>query len=649
MSEYDKKYDPFKIFEDIVSEEEVKAAQKYAERVAREASEIAEKQAKAVREYAERAAKKASEIAEKQVKAAQEYAERVTKRRQADIPHSTDMYYEIEYDSCPMPGVGKFVLKPQKIQEAEIDEVRELFNRMRDIARENRSLLHNSSHFYNSRIQQEKANIFYKQAVFMKDFEDDYENPVPYASYFPYYQMMGYEQLRTYFTWRTKVRKGIVTETSLSYVYLYLYELLSNIGVDSPQEGLEKLIFIWREFRTFNSSIDKYVLKWLKDYHIYYELPESFKEFVERQNLAEYYPNLFGREEDFDLYCAISKYDIRKSVFYTEDHQKLIKDCFLFVVDKLKSILEEAGVDFEEAIFQPTKNRVIWMPFKDALFHPWLRQRDRRVVLSEKEIYECRQNKWSFNTTLTTESGKQLVGYIMKQTEVALRQALHFKYKLSANLQGVDGVLIARLTNIGTSLEAVINQAVAEFYREATKTVVKVDKEALAKIRREALETQEKLIVEDENELTQMPKRQQEAAVFLPESMGNCDEKSFTANSAAIIEESLEKPLSATTEESLAKSMSDTTGESLAKPLPDTPWAALKDALNTVEMEALRLIIEGNANIKQFADAQGVMLEVLMDGINEKAMDFVGDSLLDDEFVLYEDYIEEVRSMLEGI
>ena len=40
------------------------------------------------------------------------------------------------------------------------------------------------------------------------------------------------------------------------------------------------------------------------------------------------------------------------------------------------------------------------------------------------------------------------------------------------------------------------------------------------------------------------------------------------------------------------------------------------------------------------------MLEVLVDGINEKAMDFIGDNLLDEEFVLYDDYKEQVKELI---
>ena len=140
------------------------------------------------------------------------------------------MYYEIDYDSSPFPGVGKFVQKPEKIAAPKKDEIRERFTEMRDIARAQRGV-YDISRFFDRRAQNVDASIFYKQGMFMKDFADSYEKSVPYSQYFPSYQMMGYEQLRTYFTWRAEVRKGNVADTSLSYAFLYIYELLGNIGV----------------------------------------------------------------------------------------------------------------------------------------------------------------------------------------------------------------------------------------------------------------------------------------------------------------------------------------------------------------------------------------------------------------------------------
>jgi hypothetical protein len=514
-------------------------------------------------------------------------------------PASLDegLFYEIEYDSCPMPGVGKFVMKSQRIKEPENDEKRELFGQMRDIARAHRSL-YDSSRFFDQRVQNNNAVIFYKQGIFMKDFSDDFTGNKPFSQYFPCYQMMGYEQLRTYFTWRTEVRKGNVADISLSYAFLYIYELLSNIGVSNPLDGLNRLMTFWKAFSIYNKSMDKYILRWLKDYHIYYELPHSFKEFTRTNNLDAYYPKMIDTDDSFDLYCSISRYDIRKSTFYTDDNIDLIKDCFSFLIDELKLTFADCGIDYDKSVFQPTRKMSEWKPFKGALFSPWRRQSDRRIVISDKEIYICNNNKWLFTTVITSANGRQLVGYIMKQMEVALRRARGYKFKLSANINTITHEAIDKLRKVSLSLETLINEGVDRFYKEATKTVVIVDHEALSRIRQEALVTQEKLYVPE-----------QEKPPYVP---------------LAPVEEKKSDPL---------------------VPVSDV-WESFKNELTQIETKALSVLALGEKELKKYADDCGIMLEVLIDGINEKAMDCIGDNLIDEEFVLYDDYKEEVKELI---
>ncbi len=526
------------------------------------------------------------------------------------VPFSDGLFYEIEYDSCPMEGVGKFVLKSQKIGQPVKDKIRDLFYQMRDIARQHYSPHVDFSRFYDKRARQDNARIFYKQAMFMKDFEDDYTEQVPFSSYFPYYQMLSYEQLRTYFTWRTQVRKGNVSNTSLSYVFLYIYELLNNAGVDSPQDGLDRLMSFWNAFKAHGRSIDRYVLRWLKDYHIYYNLPQAFKDFAEEHNLTEHYPKMADLEKNFDLFCAISKYDIRKSAFYTDETSKLITDCFYFVMDKLRQAFGDVNIPFDDAIFKPTKKMTAWSPFKDALFYPCFKQPDRGVVLSENEIYICSKNEWTFNTSITSEIGRQFIGYVMKQMESVLRKATKYKLKLVANINTINQAAIEKMKELDLSLEKIINNAVMEFYREATKTVVAVDHISLTRIREEALSTQEKLTVAENAE-------QNESGSLLPE------EKPFL-HAAASAAPAATEPLSLS-----------------------GGWEKLKAGLNETELQALAVILQGEMNIKKFADDNGVMLEVLADGINEKAMDHIRDNLLDDEMEIYENYEEQIRGMVD--
>jgi hypothetical protein len=75
-------------------------------------------------------------------------------------------------------------------------------------------------------------------------------------------------------------------------------------------------------------------------------------------------------------------------------------------------------------------------------------------------------------------------------------------------------------------------------------------------------------------------------------------------------------------------------------------WESFKNELTSVEIEALSVVLHGEMGIKQFADECGIMLEVLVDGINEKAMDFIGDSLMDEEFFLYDDYRDQLKELV---
>ena len=102
--------------------------------------------------------------------------------------------------------------------------------------REMRKLARSYSIYENS-----EAIIFYKQGKFMEEFEDDFDFGGEFVRYFPTYQAMNDRQLRGYFSWRTRVRRGIVEKTSLSFAFVYLYELLNQIGTGTPEEGFRRL------------------------------------------------------------------------------------------------------------------------------------------------------------------------------------------------------------------------------------------------------------------------------------------------------------------------------------------------------------------------------------------------------------------------
>ncbi|MDD4164845.1 MAG: TerB N-terminal domain-containing protein [Eubacteriales bacterium] len=496
-----------------------------------------------------------------------------------------------------------------------LDEKRGIFESMREILRKNHSSYFINSRFYDKQVQYEKSKVFYFQAVFMKDFEDDYDKIVPFSAYFPYYQMMSYEQLRTYFTWRTGVRKGEVRSTSLSYAFIYIYELLNNIGVENAEDGLDKLMFFRNFYKMHDNKIEKYLKRWVRDYYVYYQFSKPFTEFVSEHNLSDDYPDVTRTEtidiDRFETYSAVSKYNICQSVFYVKETEKLIRNCFEYVITRLDKTFEKSGINLNELIFCPSKCQTVWTPFSGALFYPVLKQPDIRTALSENEIYICEKNRWYLSSIITLESGRHLVGYIFKQMESVLRKLTDYRYSLYANMGSVGGEVAQKILRTGISLEKEITDAVEDFYTEENRVVVAVDESSLSKIRQEAQITQENLIVPDSDGQTVSDLKYDEISTESPADI----------------------PVS--------EKNDDFDEESDC-------WTCFKNSLNITEKEALATVISGG-DFKYFADKKGIMAEVLADIINEKAADIIGDNILDysDEAVIFDEYIEKVEFLVE--
>jgi len=530
-------------------------------------------------------------------------------------------FAEIEIESNQnRPTGGEMALRffstitpAQTIEQRTADPIRQRFYKMRSLASDRP-------------FARDDSELFYKQAKFMEDFTDDFEGDTKFFMYFPYYQHMGYEQLRTYFTWRAKVRQGVMLPASGSYVFLYVYEILSGIGVDSPIDGLNKLSEIWNTLLKYVPALDNYMPHWIKDYHVYYELPHDFADFIEEHNLQKRYSLMLVHDEDaggdIDLWNNISSYDVTKSKFYNEGNEPLFRDCFSAVMKGIRQFCESRNASIEDMLLYRISNKAVWRPFRQALFHPWLNQPDRIVKLPGRESYYCKNNKWTARLPIYYSSQKDFVGYIIKKTEACLRQAIKYKYKITAELKsGYDSP--RELVELGiksAEFDSIIEKSVAGFFGELNRTIVTVDHANLARIRKEAQGTQEKLIVtEAEEDLDIRTRNAVQKEENMLSNMPVCD-----------------------------PGKQDLTMDNEPVGMEYDPWSALKDALTPVERSALSMALHSDMGIKEFADENGIMLEVLADSINDKAADYIGDNILEigDGITLYDDYNENIAAML---
>lgn len=512
-----------------------------------------------------------------------------------EIPRApVDLLDFVEIDIEPGGNAGTQAAAAQKISAPQPpdDEKRRLFLEMRRLGRYSGA----PGGFH----ERDQAASFYQQAKFMERFEDDYEGSAPFSSYYPDYRMMSYEQLRTYFTWRSGVRRGAVRETSYSYVFVYLYELINHIGVESDLDGLHKLLFIWKEYRKFNSKIDGYLAEWVRDYYIVNPFPFSFDALVQADGLLQEFYAPADAVSPFDLYAPLSKYKYERSIFYSKKVEQKLRECFDDVVRALNGYLGQSGATFHGLVFFSSKGSA-WQPFRRALYNQNLDSGpDRTVKLSDREIYRLEHGRWLYSQNkICRTNGREIIGYVIKRIEQFYRRTTEFKYQLNVGRVELNVPEIPDRDGFYRCIDA----AILAHYRRFRKKTVTVDPRRLEKIRADALATQELLLAGIEAE----EERNAPLPVLPPPAAapGNAAEDG---------------------------------------------WTRLAASLSPVEKAVAAMVLRGDSlhALHEYARRNHSMLEVVVDGINQKAVDLLDDSVIEltDEISVFEEYRDELGRVI---
>ncbi|WP_235949719.1 TerB N-terminal domain-containing protein [Paenibacillus apii] len=149
---------------------------------------------------------------------------------------------------------------------------------------------------------------------------------VKFKSYWPTYGHMTGPQTKWYFYWRNEVRHGRYPETDLSYIFLHVYELINGVGWETPQDGYEQLSRLWEAYRDTFKRLDHYLGGWIADFSFIHKLDIPLREIVVRAkglggDLAEIelMRCLASAPEQLTLpaLSLMSDYDMTKSKFYS--------------------------------------------------------------------------------------------------------------------------------------------------------------------------------------------------------------------------------------------------------------------------------------------------------------------------------------------
>lgn len=170
--------------------------------------------------------------------------------------------------------------------------------------------------------------FFCKNALEYNEIRGKECERVPFFSYVAQYSQMSKEQLNWYFWWRENIRNCVYLETDISYIYLYLYEIINLGDKLDTKETLGTMIAIWTNYRDTYPQLDKSLREWVCDYSLLHQVPiqrtniSISNEMMAYATLPEIYLTYDG-EKDETLASLLLKYhngyNYKKSKFYREN------------------------------------------------------------------------------------------------------------------------------------------------------------------------------------------------------------------------------------------------------------------------------------------------------------------------------------------
>ena len=512
-----------------------------------------------------------------------------------------------------------------------------------------------------------EAELFYRQGLLMADFEDDCPYNGTFKSYFPTYNAMSDRQLRGYFTWRAQVRRGNIEETSTSFAFLYLYELICGIGVDDPLDGFDKIKAFWDTYRAFEPGIDRFARVWLQDYAVFHgldpkllhdsktvafdnaliELRRAVRDLVpasaplaqapKRRKTSEptlpLPPDEACEERLMAAINALSTYNLNNSRLDRSHHRDLRHvACAVYVrMARYYDTHRKTGIVaslFGEETAMP------YTMFASAVFFAPERHEDCEYRLDPIHIYRCQNGFWECMRIHGSRQKSSKLGEMMRACDQRLRLALDPAHPLKEE-------------KIPKYLAKIIDdEIVAWLSWDAAHQPVKIDIDLsqLGHIRSAAAQTREALLIDEE--------REDDALEDAEEVDSGQPEAESAVNmvaepvATAIRQDEADEPTISTEQFGVVAPL-------LAPaPTPATAMPAdITSALAPAAEDYLRALLEQNAAQAASAVARsGQSEDMLVDSINEALFDLAGDTVI--EFgaagpQIIEDYEADVRGYLD--
>lgn len=549
------------------------------------------------------------------------------------------------------------------------------------------------------------AWVFVQQARFMEDFEDDYRFDGEFVCYYPTYQSMSDEQLRGYFSWRTRLRRGDIPPAPTSFAFVYIYELLNGIGPATAEDGFRTLKAFMETYGKEDDAVRRHLKRWLVDYAVWHGLDAGMLDGLVESGTEEAIGILegasdmdvsgmsFHREpsapsaagpgrertdrfsgdraearadecaaEDGGDACGRAPLAFRRSPTRWDELYDAIVALSTYRIESSR-LFKEHPNEFRRALCGVcavlaaycAKHRKTsfakglfgtfrireYEMFKSAVFYDGGRHPDATYRMPDGRVLFCRHGRWMLKKRGTPGRGPKL-GAIAKAVDARLRE----------ELEDCGSLKCAPLPKYMERIVREVSSAAVKWEREHAPLKLSFDARRISGIRAAASQTCEALLVDEEREaVDRRGGRSAGLESLAPKSGGGaaarCGDSPFREESTEGREGSpavVEEPSFAGERPFAGEGPAHAASGSSAQAGPASP-------LDDGQREWLAALLAGDAcRAARAVRERGLTDDLMADAVNEALFDFLGDTAVEssaDWYAIVEDYREDVEGLIQ--
>ncbi len=413
---------------------------------------------------------------------------------------------------------------------------------------------------------------------------------VPFVCYLPVYSSMTKEQHDWYFYWRSEFLKGNILKTDFSYIFVAVYEII-NKAVAPGEAALDRMLSIWKAYRDDFPRLDRYMPQWCMDYILLNSIDRSIESILQSVDIAPDclapYSELYYNETlkkgfsklPIDVLYSMSDHDVRSGRLYKNGFGDRYEKALIKALEAMEEYsLKTYDKPLTEQLAPPI-SQLSWDSYRGAVC---AHAAARRVEIQYRPYSTSKQFR-----TLLSSIMKHVENIVRTQCKLTGRLS---SYKLDKEYTDViENALIEKHTVEKPIKHVDTEESIAA--REYAKRLDNIDIGKAAELENESWENT-KLLLDAAGEELIMEAEPEEAELAVEESEG-CED--------------------------------------------------FLSALTELETRVVRLLVDGSdtSEIDSLCAAEFTFADAVYDSVNEKAVDILGDILIDTSDVptIIEDYI----------